>query len=96
MVMTNLLQGLGQALVLLGNLKHQLLVLTVLLLHLSHILLEGLDQVQVVVRDVVVVVLDVRECLHAKQVTFCASTVMSDSQAMSQEKQKEIVQTHTK
>lgn len=54
-----LLEGLRQALVLLGNLKHQLLVLAVLLLHLRHILLERLDQVQVVVRDVIVVVLDV-------------------------------------
>ena len=54
-----LLKGFREALVLLGNLKHQLLVLAVLLLHLRHILLERLDQVQVVVRDVVVVVLDV-------------------------------------
>ena len=71
--MTNLLQWLRQTLVLLGNLKHQLLVLAVLLLHLSHVLLESLDQVQVVVRDVVVVVLDVRKRLHAKQsLTLCS------------------------
>ena len=65
MARTHLLEGLRQALVLLGNLKHQLLVLAVLLLHLSHILLERFDQVQVVVRDVVIIVLDVCERLRA-------------------------------
>ena len=55
----HLLEGFREALVLLGNLKHQLLVLAVLLLHLRHVLLEGLDQVQIVVRDIVVIVLDV-------------------------------------
>ena len=55
----HLLEGFREALVLLSNLKHQLLVLAVLLLHLRHILLERLDQVQIVVRDIVVVVLDV-------------------------------------
>lgn len=60
----HLLQRLRKALVLLSNLKHQLFILVVLLLHLRHILLESLDQVQVVVRDVVVVVLDVREGLQ--------------------------------
>lgn len=55
----HLLKRLRQALVLLSNLKHQLFILVVLLLHLCHILLQSLDQVQVVVRDVVVVILDV-------------------------------------
>ena len=55
----HLLQRLGKALVLLCNLKHQLFILVVLLFHLCHILLQSLDQVQVVMRDVVVVVLDV-------------------------------------
>ncbi len=63
-----LLKRLREALVLLSDLKHQLLVLAVLLLHLCHILLQSLDQVQVVVRDVVVVVLDVSERLHTCKV----------------------------
>ena len=55
----HLLQWLREALVLLSNFHHQLLILAVLLLHLCHILLQSLDQVQIVVSDVIVIVFDV-------------------------------------
>ena len=56
-------QRLRQLLVLLRDLEHQLLVGDLLLLHVGHLVLEGADQVEVVVRDIVVVVLDLAEGL---------------------------------
>mmetsp|Transcript_56951 Transcript_56951/g.180192 ORF Transcript_56951/g.180192 Transcript_56951/m.180192 type:complete len:311 (-) Transcript_56951:50-982(-) len=56
-------EGLAEALVLLRDLVHELLVGGLLLLHLRDVLLERLDEVEVVVRDVVVVVLDLRKRL---------------------------------
>mmetsp|Transcript_4183 Transcript_4183/g.10446 ORF Transcript_4183/g.10446 Transcript_4183/m.10446 type:complete len:441 (-) Transcript_4183:302-1624(-) len=60
-LLQRLAQRFAQPLVLLRNLKHELLVLRLALLHLRHVVLERLDQVQVVVRDIVVVVLDLCE-----------------------------------
>mmetsp|Transcript_27162 Transcript_27162/g.47246 ORF Transcript_27162/g.47246 Transcript_27162/m.47246 type:complete len:281 (+) Transcript_27162:1129-1971(+) len=62
-VLLGLLQRLAHALVLLRHLQHALLVGQVLLAHLVRLLLEALDEVEVVVGDVVVVVLDLREGL---------------------------------
>ena len=56
-------EWLRQLLVLLRDLEHELLVRDLLLLHLRHLLLEAADEVEVVVRDVVVVVLDLAEGL---------------------------------
>ena len=47
----------------LRDLEHELLVRDLLLLHLRHLLLQTADEVEVVVRDVVVVVLDLAEGL---------------------------------
>lgn len=41
--------------------SHELFILSLSLLHLSYILFESLDKVQVVVCDVIVVVLDLSE-----------------------------------
>ena len=59
-----LLEGLGHAAVLLRDVLHGLLVLELLPAHLADLLLERFDQVQVVVRDVVVVILDLPKGLH--------------------------------
>mmetsp|Transcript_67360 Transcript_67360/g.140348 ORF Transcript_67360/g.140348 Transcript_67360/m.140348 type:complete len:242 (+) Transcript_67360:666-1391(+) len=56
-------ERLRQALVLLRNLEHEFLVRCFLLLHLRNLLLQRLDQVQIVVRDVVVVVFDLSKRL---------------------------------
>ena len=82
----HLLEGLREALVLLGNLKHQLLVLAVLLLHLCHILLECLNQVQIVVRDVVVVVLDVRKRLHTSKSGKLVTLILASKDKSKQRK----------
>mmetsp|Transcript_3718 Transcript_3718/g.13048 ORF Transcript_3718/g.13048 Transcript_3718/m.13048 type:complete len:359 (+) Transcript_3718:474-1550(+) len=54
-------QGLGKGLLVLQDLMHELVTCSLPLLHVRDILLERLDEVQVVVRDVVVVVLDLGE-----------------------------------
>mmetsp|Transcript_91222 Transcript_91222/g.158156 ORF Transcript_91222/g.158156 Transcript_91222/m.158156 type:complete len:334 (-) Transcript_91222:54-1055(-) len=59
--LVRLLQGLIQTFVLLRNFKHELLVVLLVPLHVGHLLLEGLDQVQVFAGDVVVVLFDLRE-----------------------------------
>ena len=60
-VLLGLPERLRHAPVLVVDLVHPLLLVHLALLHLGHLVLERLDKVQVVVRDVVVVVLDVRE-----------------------------------
>ena len=52
-------EGLSETLVLRRDLRHQLLLPLLFLLHVLNLLLQAVDQLQVVQRDVVVVVLDV-------------------------------------
>ena len=54
-------EGLPQALVLVGDVEHELLVRDLLGLHLRHLVLQAADQLQIVVRDVVVVALHLAE-----------------------------------
>ena len=65
-MLSYLREGLCETFVLLSNLRHELFLLDLPLAHLGGVCLQRLDQVQVIVGDVVVVILDVRKCLHGQ------------------------------